>query len=129
MVGTAKAKITPQKLFWMAGYGARDRPAEGTLHDLWLKVLVLPAADGLCPGEGLCAGGEWPAEHVPPIGGGAVHPEGALPVAEAGGRAEGREDPADRDQAGAVQGHVLLPEGGLQAGSGNGLLSGAVLQA
>ncbi len=44
-VGTAKAKITPGKLFWMAGYGARDRPAEGTLHDLWIKVLVLQAGD------------------------------------------------------------------------------------
>ena len=52
-VGTAKAKITPEKLFWMAGYGARDRPAEGTLHDLWIKVLVLQAGDDrpICRGH------------------------------------------------------------------------------
>ena len=52
-VGTAKAKITPEKLFWMAGYAARDRPAEGTLHDLWIKVLVLQAGDDrpICRGH------------------------------------------------------------------------------
>ncbi|MHC4401967.1 MAG: neutral/alkaline non-lysosomal ceramidase N-terminal domain-containing protein [Planctomycetota bacterium] len=45
-VGVAKAKITPQTSLWMAGYGARDHPAEGTLHDLWIKVLAIEAADG-----------------------------------------------------------------------------------
>jgi neutral ceramidase len=45
-VGLAQAKITPEKPLWLAGYAARNRPAEGTLHDLWLKVLVLEAADG-----------------------------------------------------------------------------------
>lgn len=45
-VGLAQAKITPEKPFWMAGYGARDRPAEGTLHDLWIKVLALQTPDG-----------------------------------------------------------------------------------
>lgn len=44
--GIARAKITPEKLFWMAGYAARDRPAEGTLHDLWLKVLALQTPAG-----------------------------------------------------------------------------------
>ena len=44
--GLAKAVITPTEALWMAGYGGRDRPAEGTLHDLWIKVLVLEAADG-----------------------------------------------------------------------------------
>ncbi|MBL9125631.1 MAG: hypothetical protein JNG90_18475, partial [Planctomycetaceae bacterium] len=39
--GTARAKITPEKPLWMSGYASRDRPAEGTLHDLWAKVLVL----------------------------------------------------------------------------------------
>ena len=45
-VGVASAKITPEKPLWMAGYGGRDRPAEGTLHDLWIKVLALEAANG-----------------------------------------------------------------------------------
>lgn len=45
-IGLAKAKITPEKPFWMAGFSARTRPAEGTLQDLWIKVLVLEAADG-----------------------------------------------------------------------------------
>jgi neutral ceramidase len=45
-VGLAKTKITPDKPFWLAGYGHRDHPAEGTLHELWLKVLVLEAPDG-----------------------------------------------------------------------------------
>ncbi|MGM0488127.1 MAG: neutral/alkaline non-lysosomal ceramidase N-terminal domain-containing protein [Planctomycetota bacterium] len=45
-VGVASARITPEEPLWMAGYGARDRPAQGTLHDLWVKVLALEASDG-----------------------------------------------------------------------------------
>ncbi len=45
-VGLAKANITPEKPIWLAGYGGRDRPCEGTLHPLWVKVLALKAADG-----------------------------------------------------------------------------------
>lgn len=45
-VGLAAARITPGKPLWMAGYGGRDRPAEGKLHDLWVKVLALEAPDG-----------------------------------------------------------------------------------
>jgi hypothetical protein len=45
-VGLARAKITPAKPMWMAGYGGRNRPAEGTQHDLWLKALAIEAADG-----------------------------------------------------------------------------------
>jgi len=44
--GTARAKITPTEPLWMAGYAARDHPAEGVLHDLWIKVLALEAPDG-----------------------------------------------------------------------------------
>ena len=44
--GVASAKITPGKAIWLAGYGGRDHPAEGTLHELWIKVLALEAADG-----------------------------------------------------------------------------------
>jgi len=45
-VGIARAKITPKKAMWMGGYASRTKPAEGTLHDLWLKVFVLEAPDG-----------------------------------------------------------------------------------
>ncbi len=44
--GVARAKITPEQPMWMAGYAARNHPAEGTLHDLWVKVLVLEDASG-----------------------------------------------------------------------------------
>ncbi len=44
--GAAAVKITPDKLMWMSGYGARDKPAEGTLIDLWAKALVLEDPDG-----------------------------------------------------------------------------------
>ena len=45
-VGTAKACITPDKPLWMSGYSARTKPAEGKLHDIWVKALALEAADG-----------------------------------------------------------------------------------
>lgn len=44
--GVARAVITPQEPMWMAGYGSRDRPAEGTLHELWAKALVLENGAG-----------------------------------------------------------------------------------
>ncbi len=44
--GVARAVITPDEPLWLAGYAARQRPAEGKLHDLWLKALALEAADG-----------------------------------------------------------------------------------
>jgi len=40
-VGIARTEITPSKLLWMAGYAARKRPAEGTVHPLWAKALVI----------------------------------------------------------------------------------------
>ncbi len=42
--GSARAMITPQEPIWMAGYGGRDRPAEGTLTELWAKALVIQDA-------------------------------------------------------------------------------------
>jgi neutral ceramidase len=39
--GAAGVKITPEQPMWMSGYAARTGPAEGTLHDLWAKSLVL----------------------------------------------------------------------------------------
>jgi neutral ceramidase len=44
--GVAKIGITPPQLMWMSGYGARTRPAEGKLHDLWAKALVLVDPSG-----------------------------------------------------------------------------------
>ena len=44
--GSAKVSITPQQPMWMSGYGGRNKPAEGTLHDLWAKVLVLKDPSG-----------------------------------------------------------------------------------
>jgi neutral ceramidase len=44
--GVAKANITPKQPMWLAGYGGRDRPAEGTLHDVWIKALALEDAQG-----------------------------------------------------------------------------------
>jgi len=45
-IGIARAKITPEKPLWMAGYAARKAPADGTLHDLWVKVVALEPAQG-----------------------------------------------------------------------------------
>lgn len=39
--GVAAEKITPEQSMWMSGYASRDKPAEGTLSDLWAKALVL----------------------------------------------------------------------------------------
>ena len=44
--GSSRARITPKELFWMGGFAARTRPAEGTLDDLWVKALALRAPDG-----------------------------------------------------------------------------------
>jgi hypothetical protein len=44
--GAASCLITPNKPMWMSGYAARDHAAEGKLHDLWAKALVLKDASG-----------------------------------------------------------------------------------
>jgi hypothetical protein len=44
--GVARVNITPNHLMWMSGYGARTKPAEGKLHDLWAKALVLEDPQG-----------------------------------------------------------------------------------
>lgn len=44
--GTATADITPKQKQWMAGYGGRDHPAEGTLHPIYIRVLALEDAGG-----------------------------------------------------------------------------------
>lgn len=44
--GIARKIITPEEAIWMAGYGGRDHPAEGTLVDLWVKALALKDEEG-----------------------------------------------------------------------------------
>ncbi|MDO8544508.1 MAG: neutral/alkaline non-lysosomal ceramidase N-terminal domain-containing protein [Opitutaceae bacterium] len=44
--GTAKTEITPDKPQWMAGYGGRTRPAEGTYQPLHVRALALEDAQG-----------------------------------------------------------------------------------
>lgn len=44
--GIAKVVITPTESIWMAGYGSRDHPSEGTLNDLWVKALALQDIKG-----------------------------------------------------------------------------------
>jgi hypothetical protein len=44
--GVARVNITPAKLMWLSGYGARDRPAEGKLADLYAKALALTDPNG-----------------------------------------------------------------------------------
>ncbi|MDP6557845.1 MAG: neutral/alkaline non-lysosomal ceramidase N-terminal domain-containing protein [Pirellulaceae bacterium] len=44
--GVAKVKITPAKPLRMGGYSSRNRPADGTVTDLWAKALVLQEDSG-----------------------------------------------------------------------------------
>lgn len=44
--GVARAVITPEQPMWMAGYAARTKPAEGKVHDLNAKTLVLQDSQG-----------------------------------------------------------------------------------
>lgn len=44
--GVATAKVTPQKLLFMAGYASRKKPAEGTVQDLFAKALALQDEQG-----------------------------------------------------------------------------------
>src|SRR5437764_3146671 len=39
--GVAKTVITPAEYMWLSGYGGRNKPAEGKIHDLWAKALAL----------------------------------------------------------------------------------------
>lgn len=65
--GVAKAVITPTQPMWLAGYGGRDRPAEGKLHDIWIKVLALEDAKGhraVLLTSDLCGIPKWMDESV-----------------------------------------------------------------
>jgi len=43
-VGVAKRKITPDGPIWLSGYGNRNKPSSGTVHDLWAKALAVEDA-------------------------------------------------------------------------------------
>jgi hypothetical protein len=65
--GLARANITPDKPMWLAGYGSRTRPAEGKLHDIWIKALALEDAQGYCVvllTSDLCGLPKWMYEQV-----------------------------------------------------------------
>jgi hypothetical protein len=44
--GIANTVITPESSLWLAGYGHRDHPSEGTLHDLQVKALAVEDING-----------------------------------------------------------------------------------
>lgn len=44
--GLARTRITPSENMWMAGYGFRTKPSEGTEQELWGKALALEDARG-----------------------------------------------------------------------------------
>src|SRR5580700_3595731 len=44
--GAAKAVITPKQAIWMAGYASRTSPANGTLHELYVRALALEDVQG-----------------------------------------------------------------------------------
>ena len=44
--GAAREKITPAAGHWMTGYGNRDRPADGTVMELWVKALAFADPSG-----------------------------------------------------------------------------------
>jgi Neutral/alkaline non-lysosomal ceramidase, N-terminal len=44
--GVATVVITPKEYIWMAGYGARNKPAGGKQHELYAKAVALEDAAG-----------------------------------------------------------------------------------
>ena len=44
--GVAKVRITPDRPLWMAGYGSRDKPSQGTAQELYAKALALEDEHG-----------------------------------------------------------------------------------
>ena len=44
--GVASVIITPKESMWMAGYGSREKPSEGKIHDLFVKALALEDSEG-----------------------------------------------------------------------------------
>lgn len=46
LAGVARVRITPPLPFWLSGYAARTKPADGVLMDIWAKALALRDAQG-----------------------------------------------------------------------------------
>ena len=44
--GVSSVVITPDKPIWMAGYGNRDKPSEGKIHDIHVKALAVEDPNG-----------------------------------------------------------------------------------
>jgi neutral ceramidase len=44
--GVAEIKITPEKPMWMMGYASRNKPATGTMTELWTKAVVFEDPNG-----------------------------------------------------------------------------------
>ncbi|MBN1294383.1 MAG: hypothetical protein JXB48_21280 [Candidatus Latescibacteria bacterium] len=44
--GLSTAVVTPEEPLWMGGYGARAKPSEGKIHDLYVKALALEGPEG-----------------------------------------------------------------------------------
>lgn len=44
--GISRVVITPEKPMWMSGYASRGKPAQGKVHDLWAKALLMQDATG-----------------------------------------------------------------------------------
>jgi hypothetical protein len=45
-IGAGRCVITPDQPMWMSGYASRTEPADGKLHDLWTKALVIEDESG-----------------------------------------------------------------------------------
>ena len=45
--GVARVNITPRESIWLAGYGARTKPSEGVLQDIYAKALAFEDSDGV----------------------------------------------------------------------------------
>jgi hypothetical protein len=46
LAGAGMAKITPETMGWMTGYGNRNKRAEGVKSELWVRALVLEDSTG-----------------------------------------------------------------------------------
>src|SRR5216684_3975405 len=44
--GVGRIIITPEKPIYLSGYGDRNHPSEGVLHDLWAKALAIEDRKG-----------------------------------------------------------------------------------
>src|SRR6266852_615371 len=44
--GVGRIIITPEKPIYLSGYGDRNHPSEGVIHDLWAKALAIEDRKG-----------------------------------------------------------------------------------